>query len=35
MGTQTTQLGVGRCTPKLPIMKWVNALKESSKKKIH
>ena len=27
-----TQHGVGRCACKLPIMKWANALKESSKK---
>ena len=29
----TTQHGVGRCAPKSPIMKWVNVLKESFKKK--
>ena len=27
-----TQRGVGRCAHKSPIMKWANALKESSKK---
>ena len=27
-----TQRGVDRCAPKSPIMKWANALKESSKK---
>ena len=27
-----TQRGVGRCASKLPIMKWANVLKESSKK---
>ena len=29
------QLGVGRWAHKSPIMKWANALKESSKKKFH
>ena len=27
------QIGLGKCTPKSPIVKWANALKESSKKK--
>ena len=25
------QIGLGKCTPKSPIVKWANALKESSK----
>ena len=31
---QNTQCGVGRCAHKSPIVKWVNALKESSKKSL-
>ena len=30
-----TQCGVGRCTYKSPILKWANALKESSKSSLN